>query len=392
MKKRCLAILLAAGMVLSMAGCKDKDDVAEEPAKGSQTDENGTEDADDTDDTVPPTVALQYIEKLAGYVTLGEYEGIEYEPYDTTVTDDDVINYLESSVASYGLLNKVDRAVKEGDYVYINFTGAIDGENDDNLSSGYQQTLKIGSGDYIEGFEEGLIGHKAEETVVLNLTFPDDYGNSDYASKDVVFTVELVAVNEMPELTDEFINTNFGDDSDNALGWDSLDAAKADIRQELEDAAKQTAESYDTQSILDSLVNDSTFTDLPQDYLDEYYDNYIDYYQQFADYYSMSLDDYCSIYGITVEELQSECEEMAQLSVEQDIALWAVAEAEGIELTDDEYENRVNEAFEEYKDIYSYTDASEFVENNGGEDTVKYRLRIIMAREWIVEKAVAVES
>lgn len=389
MKKRCLAILLAAGMVLSMAGCKDKDDVAEEPAKGSQTDENGTEDADDT---VPPTVALQYIEKLAGYVTLGEYEGIEYEPYDTTVTDDDVINYLESSVASYGLLNKVDRAVKEGDYVYINFTGAIDGENDDNLSSGYQQTLKIGSGDYIEGFEEGLIGHKAEETVVLNLTFPDDYDNSDYASKDVVFTVELVAVNEMPELTDEFINTNFGDDSDNALGWDSLDAAKADIRQELEDAAKQTAESYDTQSILDSLVNDSTFTDLPQDYLDEYYDNYIDYYQQFADYYSMSLDDYCSIYGITVEELQSECEEMAQLSVEQDIALWAVAEAEGIELTDDEYENRVNEAFEEYKDIYSYTDASEFVENNGGEDTVKYRLRIIMAREWIVEKAVAVES
>lgn len=376
-------------MVLSMAGCKDKDDVAEEPAKGSQTDENGTEDADDT---VPPTVALQYIEKLAGYVTLGEYEGIEYEPYDTTVTDDDVINYLESSVASYGLLNKVDRAVKEGDYVYINFTGAIDGENDDNLSSGYQQTLKIGSGDYIEGFEEGLIGHKAEETVVLNLTFPDDYDNSDYASKDVVFTVELVAVNEMPELTDEFINTNFGDDSDNALGWDSLDAAKADIRQELEDAAKQTAESYDTQSILDSLVNDSTFTDLPQDYLDEYYDNYIDYYQQFADYYSMSLDDYCSIYGITVEELQSECEEMAQLSVEQDIALWAVAEAEGIELTDDEYENRVNEAFEEYKDIYSYTDASEFVENNGGEDTVKYRLRIIMAREWIVEKAVAVES
>lgn len=403
MKKKYLAVILATCMAFSMTACGKGDN--------SQSEENGekqsasaddkssddkSSDGDDAKSTVKPaqpTVALNY--NLSDYVKLGDYSKIEYKAYLTNVSDEEIMDELEADISSNNLCEEVDRKVKEGDYVVISFEGTMNGKTNDNLK-GTSQTLKIGSDSYIPGFEDGLIGHKKGDKVTLDLTFPKDYSATDYAGKPVTFKVTIEAVKQMPKITDKFIKKNFGPDSTlaSAYGWSTLDEAKKSLKSSIESTKKSDAKNYKLQDVMDALLEKCTFKDLPEDFVEEYYNSNIDYYQNYADYYSkmygseMTLEDYAAYaFGISLDELKDMCKKYAQESVKQDIALWAIAEKEGIKLTDKDYEEQVNKLFEQYKDKAGYTKSSQFVEANGGEDTVKLRLRVLAARDWVLENA-----
>lgn len=405
MKKKYLAVLLSTGMILSMTGCdlfkkdKDKDDdkkTEQTSENGSQTEESGTEEGDLSDvvKKMEPTVALDMLDSLADCVTLGKYDGIEYKTYETNVTDEEVMEDIKEQAAGGEFFTEVDRAAKKGDHTYITFTGTIDGKSDDNLSSKGESThLELGSGAFIPGFEDGLVGHKKGETVVLDLTFPDDYMQADYAGKDVQFTVNIDSVKELPEINDAFIKEHFGktakDDPTYGKEWNTLEDAKKEVKESLISQKESQVENYQIQDIVSALIDGCEFKDLPQDYVDEYVNSSIEEYEQYATAYNMDPKEFIKMYfGVSYEEFEEQCKSYAKECVKEDIAMWAVAKKEGIELTDEEYEKRINELFDTYKTQYGYDEVSQFVETNGGEDTVKFRLTLILAREWLVEHAV----
>ena len=391
MKKRYLALLMAAALAVPFTGCDKKEGGAEGSPSATPSATTQEQNATPTVKPAEPTVALKL--DLSSYGTLGEYKGIEYKAFVTYATEEEIQKDLEGYISSNNLLVDADREVKEGDYVVISFTGKIDGKADDNLA-GESNTLKIGSGDFIDGFEEGLVGYKKGDEVVLKLKFPEDYHNADYASKDVEFTVKIEKVQEMPELTDELIKKNFGADSTLKYGWEDVASAKAAVKKEIEDAKKTAAENYKRSDIMAALVKNCTFKDLPKELVDEYYQVNIDYYQSYADYLSemygaeMTLAGYAETFmGMSLEELEEDCKEYAEQAVKEDIALWLVAEAEKIEITDEKYAEELDKLFKEYSESYGYTESSQFVEANGGEETVRLRLRFIEARNWLIENA-----
>ena len=237
--------------------------------------------------------------KAEDYVDLCEYNGIPVEEAQPSVTDDYVemyINYNLSSSASYkGITDR--GTVKDGDVVNIDYDGTIDGaEFDGGSSTGYN--LTIGSGSFIDGFEDGLIDKKVGATVSLNLTFPDDYSNTDVAGKDVVFKVTINSIEELvtPELTDDWVAEQ------NIDGVTTADEYREYTKKQLLTQAQSTYDS-DVQSAITTYLQDNcTFRkDPPQAMVDRFSDYVLDYYTQYANQYGMDLESFMQYVSPTEE-------------------------------------------------------------------------------------------
>ena len=149
------------------------------------------------------------LERLSGSAVEAHYKGVEYEPYDTSVSQEEIQARIDSFVDSHALYVEItDRDdVRDGDIANIDYTGYMDGEAFENGSDkGYD--LTIGSGSFIDDFEQQLIGHKPGENVSVEVTFPDDYDGEDVAGKDAVFAVTINSISVTPELTDAFVAEN----------------------------------------------------------------------------------------------------------------------------------------------------------------------------------------
>lgn len=246
--------------------------------------------------------------KAEDYVDLCEYNGIPVEEAQPSVTDDYVemyINYNLSSSASYKEITDRD-TVKDGDVVNIDYDGTIDGaEFDGGSSTGYN--LTIGSGSFIDGFEDGLIGKKVGATVSLNLTFPDDYSNTDVAGKDVVFKVTINSIEELvtPELTDDWVAEQ------NIDGVTTADEYREYTKKQLLTQAQSTYDS-DVQSAITTYLQDNcTFRkDPPQAMVDRFSDYVLDYYTQYANQYGMDLESFMQ-YVSPTEETDAATEDAA---------------------------------------------------------------------------------
>ena len=187
-----------------MTGCGNADtDTAETTQESMAESETGTEAG--TED-YGPEAYLSGI-NVADYVTLGEYKGIEVSVDAPVVTDEYLDSYIDYVLQSNMVTTEItDRPVEEGDIVNIDYEGKIDGVAfDGGTAQGYD--LTIGSGTFIDGFEDGLIGAETGETVDVNVTFPENYQGEEVAGKDAVFTVTVnsISVETLPELTDEFV-------------------------------------------------------------------------------------------------------------------------------------------------------------------------------------------
>ncbi len=344
MKKRAIMISMLLVMALSVTGCsqktatKDKDTKTEETAKTDDAEETESDNTEDTSEDTPTTAELMAGIDVEKCVTLGDYKGVTVEKTIQSVTDEDVQNEIDNALANYPV--EVDQAAKEGDTVNIDYVGKIDGEEFDG-GSDQGADLKLGSGKFIDGFEDGLIGARKGETRTLNLTFPEDY-TQDLAGKAVEFTVTVNAVKEpLSEPTDQWV-------ADNIEGYDNIADYKADIRSEQEESNEQTAENQVRYAAWTQVIDNCTINEYPETLVEVGKKLYEQQVETYAKYAGMELDAYIESSGLTQEEYQSNMEEYGKNVAAQALVCQAICDKEGFAIGDDDYQKALQDMLTEY--------------------------------------------
>lgn len=344
MKKRAIMISMLLVMALSVTGCnqktatKDKDTKTEETAKTDDAEETESDNTEDTSEDTPTTAELMAGIDVEKCVTLGDYKGVTVEKTIQSVTDEDVQNEIDNALANYPV--EVDQAAKEGDTVNIDYVGKIDGEEFDG-GSDQGADLKLGSGKFIDGFEDGLIGARKGETRTLNLTFPEDY-TQDLAGKAVEFTVTVNAVKEpLSEPTDQWV-------ADNIEGYDNIADYKAGIRSEQEESNEQTAENQVRYAAWTQVIDNCTINEYPETLVEVGKKLYEQQVEAYAKYAGMELDAYIESSGLTQEEYQSNMEEYGKNVAAQALVCQAICDKEGFAIGDDDYQKALQDMLTEY--------------------------------------------
>lgn len=334
MKKRVYLMTAISAVVVALTACGGN---AGNNKSGSATSASGSAVSSKTTSTATETAIefkpSDYIEKLA------EYKGLEYSKVDTEATDAEIEDRVKSFLSNYP--EKItDRAVKKGDTVNIDFEGKKDGVAfDGGTAKGFD--LTIGSNSFIPGFEDGLIGKKPGETVDLNLKFPDDYKSEELKGAKVVFTVKInyIAGEAPKELTDELVKAN--------TDFKTAAEYKADIKAKLEESKKNEAKANTTRELLEKVVTESAIKSVPKAAEDKYYTQIMGYWKNVADKYGIELKDLVTNqFKITEEEFEAEVKKQAELSARILVVVRAIAEAEKLEISDDEYKAALNTYYE----------------------------------------------
>ena len=314
--KKTIAILLAALTLCGFSACRGEG----ETASGGAGETLGKYDFYDYD--------------LSEYVEPGVFKGIEVPAAEIAVTDEEVIETVHEFLLNNNALEKApvtDRPVQKGDFVNIDFEGLRDGVPFEGGTAQGYDGLEIGAGQFIPGFEDGLIGVEIGQTVSLDLNFPDPYPNNpDLAGVPVVFTVKVNSLQAYayPEITDEYVAANFGD-------YDSAEAFLADVRADNETNKKWTA-------VRERLLGGAKVLKYPQKEIDSFKKEITDNYQKYADAYGLTLESFVQQYmSMTYETFMQQAEEYAQGEVKTQMVCVALARREGIELSEEEFNDYV---------------------------------------------------
>ncbi|MCD8249809.1 MAG: trigger factor [Lachnospiraceae bacterium] len=337
MKKKFWMMLMMAA-VLALTGCGSGSGTAEEMSEDAGETEEASEDSGDY---------VLYEDLTSTLVSLGEYKGIEMAKTVEEVTDEDVQAEISDIKKEYSDLVDVDREAQTGDVVVIDFTGYIDGETSDSLQ-GTETSVEIGSGSFLEDFENGLIGVTAGEDMEINMTFPENY-SEEVAGKDVTFEIYVYRVSEyqLADWSDEFVQEN--------LDYDSIADMEESIRAELETAAEEDAESNWQYELVYAVLENSEYEIEDAD-VEAYIDQMMSEYETYATMYGMELGEFLETYlGVTEEGLREMFRETAEFRVQMTLAFHEIAELEGMEISDDEYQ----EYLQSIADEYGYEDASD---------------------------------
>lgn len=306
---------------------------------------------------------------LKKYVTsVGEYEGLELTGEKLEITDE----YLESYV-DYMLENSKEpvavtgRPVQEGDVVNIDYVGKKDGVAfERGTAQGYD--LEIGSGAFIDGFEDGLVGCNIGDTVDLNLTFPDTYHSEELAGQQVVFTVTVNAINELirPELTDEYVKSLGVEDCQNVEEFYQA------VRISLEDSANATYENELQTQITEKLMEICEFSDeVPEELFTYYREQIYANFENQAASMGMGLTDFVSLYyGMTEEQFEAEIDTGAANSARQAMACALIAQNEGLMVSDEE----LNASIEENYANFGFESVEAYMKDGNPEDYRDYLL------------------
>ncbi|MEC9484251.1 MAG: trigger factor [Candidatus Izemoplasma sp.] len=295
--------------------------------------------------TVEKGKGFTYVAEVAvkPEVTLGDYKGLTFEKQDTEVTDEQVdeeINKLLQQNAE--LVLKEDGEVEEGDTAIFDFEGFVDGEAfEGGKAENYE--LKIGSGQFIPGFEEGMKGMKPGEERDVNVTFPENYQAENLKGKDAVFKVKLheIKETETPELTEDFVKEL------DREGIDSVEALKADTRQKLEDQLEEKNKNARIDFAVAEATNNATF-DLPKEMVENEKNRLVDNVKQQAKQYNLELEQYLQFSGISKEDFDKNMMKDAEKSVSYNLVVEAIGNAEGIKASDEEVETKYEELANQY--------------------------------------------
>ncbi len=302
--------------------------------------------------------------KALDYIELGQYKGIPVSKMATTVSDEDLERQVEQLERSYATLEPVTDhdAVEQGDVANIDYEGSIDGVPfDGGAAQGFD--LEIGSGVFIPGFEDGLVGAKVGETRDVNVTFPDDYyNNPDLSGKPAVFKVTVNSIGKyvVPEMTDEFIEANTEGQ------FHSLEEVRNFLREQTEASLTAYAESNMNSQLLGQAVANATLKkEIPADFLEEKKESMIRTAKSNAEAYGRSYEDYLRDY-LQMDEatFQETIAISAENIAKQSLVISAIAEVEGIEVSDEEYDQEVADMIAEY----GYASESELLESMTKQD------------------------
>ncbi len=331
-RKESLLVVLLLCASLSLAGCTSgtSSDSGTEEETQEETAETGSGEDDSSVDFgvgLDDDGRLTGIEDVNEFVTLPDYANAVLAAADVEVSDEEVQEEIDSLLESYAETTAVtDRAVQDGDVVNIDYVGSVDGvEFDGGSAEGYD--LTIGSGTFIDGFEDAIIGHETGEVFDIDVTFPENYASEDLAGVDAVFSITLNSITETvtPELTDDFVAETFSDSYGYETAQEVWDSARGSL---------ETERHYD--AVWAYLTEESVFEEVPESVIEDVLQTYINYYTSYAESYGMTLDEYLEYFGVDGEEgFREEMYDLAVETAEKYLIAEAVADAEGL-VVDDE--------------------------------------------------------
>lgn len=318
---------------------------------------------------------------------LGEYKGIELKKTDYTVHKKDVESKVEERLEKerkdHAREIPAERPVKEGDIVTIDFSGSIDGEKFEG-GTAENQDLTIGSGSFIPGFEEQLIGMSAGEEKDITVKFPEDYQAENLAGKDAVFAIKLHGVRELeyPELDDSFISE--------ISDFDTLEDYKKDLHKQAEKELKAQSEQRKKNDAVKKAIDNCTAV-IPFAVVKQEAESMIlGYYRQMG----LPINDFnefCNMIGKTPDEVREPSLEDAELSLKRELMLTKIAEAEKIELSDEELEAEAKKIVEDY--VGDQVDADKKAEMlntllKDNRDNLVYQVKLMKAQDIIINSMV----
>lgn len=329
-----------------------------------------------------PELDIEKIDKTEGVVytaevfvkpevKLGQYKGVEAEEVRAIVEDAQVQVQIDQAAERNARWVDIDREAKMGDKAVIDYSGSVDGEIFEG-GTAENQTIDLGAGTFIPGFEEQIVGMKKEEEKDITVKFPDDYRAEHLAGKDAVFHIRLhdVKEKELPAIDDDF--------AQDISEFDTLDEYRESIRKRLTDRAEEQAKSATEKNVLAEVVKNIDI-DLPECMIENQIDRQVKQLEYSMMYQGLKLTDYLTMTGMKIEDVRKEYRGSAESSVCTQLVVEAVMKAEGIKATDEQVEEEIKKSAERAKkelDVYRKTigeDEMEYIrESLAYDNTVRF--------------------
>ena len=312
-------------------------------------------------------------------VVLGQYKGIEADKKEYNVTDEDVNKEIETMREKNARLVEVsDRPVKSGDITLIDFKGFVDGNQFEGGTS-ENHKLEIGTGQFIPGFEEQLVGTDIGKEVDINVQFPEDYRNEELAGKPALFkvTVKEIKEKQLVSLDDEFAK--------DVSEFDTLEELKADIREKREEEAKRLDKQQYEDEVINKIVENAT-VDIPEVMVDAQVNIMLRDFDYQLKYQGLNLESYLKYMNMDMDKLKESYRDVAKGRVKSQLVLEKVAEVEGVAATEEDMNAEIEKTAKQYKQ-----DLDKFKETLK-EDEVSYiKDGIIIQKtiDFLVESSVA---
>ena len=274
-------------------------------------------------------------------VGLGKYKGVEVEKTDVTVSDEEVDAELAAEQEKNASYNEItDRPVADGDKINLNFEGFVDGVAFEG-GKGEDYPLTIGSGSFIPGFEEQLVGAEIGKEIEVNVTFPENYQSAELAGKPAVFKCTVLKITEkvLPELNDEF--------ADDVSEFSTLEEYKADIRKNLEVKKEEKARTEKENKVIDAIIADSEI-EIPEPMLKAQQEQIVDEFAQRLQSQGLNIDQDFSYIGGSREKMMEEVKDQADKRIRTRLVLEEIVKAENIVATDEDFEVELGKLAEAY--------------------------------------------
>lgn len=274
-------------------------------------------------------------------VRLGKYKGVKVEKQSVAVTDEEIEKEIEKERESNARTVEVEgRAIENGDIATIDFEGFVDGEAFEG-GKGENYPLTIGSGSFIPGFEEQLVGKNKEEEVEVNVTFPEDYHAEELKGKAAVFKVAIkeVKTKELPAVDDEF--------AAEVSEFDTLAEYKEDIRKKLTDKKEKEAKSAKEEAVVNEIIADADM-DIPEAMLETQQRQIVDEFAQRLQMQGLSLEQYFQFTGLDGQKMLEQVKPQAEKRIKSRLVLEAIVAAEGITASEEDYEKEIERMAEVY--------------------------------------------
>ncbi len=331
MKKRLLALLLAGAMSASLMACGSSDEDKADTSETTEETEGAAKAADPSD----------YEYDVFDYVTMGDYKDLDVTlEGDYDYSDQGYQDYMDSMVAEANIYVKDDSQteIKSDSFVNVDYVGSQDGVAFDG---GTATDITLGiefNGDvvnqqtYIEGFTDGLVGHMVGEEVASEVTFPDNYGNSDLAGQTVTFTFTInyiaKAIDSVDALTDDIVADNFD--------YDNVEEFKAGIKTQYEKELADNLKSDTQTAVLSQLASNFTVSGVPSAVLDARLTMYINSMEQYYGLTDQTLEEFYTKNGGDYDSMYNSLKESMTENLQSELILEAIAKTEKMELTDEE--------------------------------------------------------
>ena len=364
---------------------QDAADIVLPEAYGEAIEETGIKPVDQ------PEIEVQQIEKGQDFkfdatvtvepeVELGDYKGLEIEKQDADLTDEEVDEAINQQLNQLSeMVVKEDGAVEEGDTVNIDFDGYVDGEQfEGGQADSYD--LEIGSGSFIPGFEEQLVGVKAGEEKDVNVTFPEEYHAEELSGKEATFKTKVneIKYKEVPELDDEIANEL---DSD----AETVDQYKENLRKRLAEQKQTEAENVQKEEAIQK-ASDNAKIDIPEAMVNTELDRMLQEFGQRMQQQGLSLETYFQISGQHESQLREQMKDDAEARVRTNLTLTAIADKEDIEVSEEDIDKELEKMSEQFN-----ISVEDIKNTLGNTDIVKNDVRIQKVIDLLVDEAKLVE-